>query len=249
MKFVVMVLVIAVVTYMLAITLTSRNFSGTTVHLAGDSTMAAQAVTKRPLTGWGEAFASMLCEDVRVINHAQNGRSTKSFLSEGLWDDLLSQLRTGDIVNIQFGHNDQKVSVPELHTVAWRDYSDNLKRFVFDVRELGAEPVLLTSIVRRAFDSRGSLLPTLGDYPAVTRHVAGELNVELIDLNVSTKELVEALGPVTSKSVFLHLAPGAHENYPDGAQDDTHLNARGAKEVAKLLAAEWQASRPELICH
>lgn len=225
----------------------SENYSGTTIHLAGDSTMSVQLASKRPATGWGEPFASMLCHDVRVINHAKNGRSTKSFISEGLWKDLLAQVRAGDVVVIQFGHNDQKIFHHNLHTSPWQDYRENLQRFVIDSRTLGAEPVLLTSIVRRAFNSQGALEQTLGDYPEATRKVAVAMDVKLIDLNASTHELIAAMGPSASKQWYLHLAPGT-ENYSEGTQDDTHLNSQGALEVATLVATDLKKMLPDLVC-
>lgn len=223
--------------------------SGTTIHMAGDSTMAIQKASKRPVTGWGEAFASMVCRDVRVVNHAKNGRSTKSFLSQGLWKNLLEQVHADDLVLIQFGHNDQKVSQPELYAGAWQAYRDNLQSFVSDVRALSAESVLLTSIARRAFNSHGDLSHTLGDYPAVTRAVAEAMGVKLIDLNTATYELVAAMGPIASKDLYLHLAPDVHENYADGRQDDTHLSPLGALQVASVVVDELGKMRPELSCN
>ena len=242
------ILFVAALGYFAANTLKSPEFSGITIHLAGDSTLAVQLASKRPLTGWGEPLTAMLCEGVRVVNHAKNGRSSKSFLAEGLWKDLLAQLRTGDVVNIQFGHNDQKESDPELYAQAWQGYRDNLQRFVLDVRSRGAIPVLLTSIARRAFDSQGKLQNTLGDYPAVTRLVAEALDVKLIDLNASTSKLVEDLGYTDSKTLFLHLAPNLHKNYPEGEQDNTHLNSHGALKVAKLAANGLKEMQAELVC-
>ena len=219
-----------------------------TIHLAGDSTMAVQRESNRPITGWGEPLASMLCADIRVTNHARNGRSTKSFLSEGRWEHLLSQLHKGDVVMIQFGHNDQKINNPALFTGPWEDYKDNLQRFVSDVRERGADPVLLTPIVRRAFNPQGTLDNTLGDYPASTRAVARTMAVDVIDLNTATKALIEAVGPDASKALYLHLTSGAHQNYPEAVQDDTHLSPQGALQVATLVADELLKTRPGLIC-
>lgn len=226
----------------------TEKFSGTTIHLAGDSTMSVQLSSKRPGTGWGEPFASMVCSDVRVVNHAKNGRSTKSFLSEGLWGDLLSQLKTDDIVLMQFGHNDQKASNPELYANPWQLYKDNVERFVLDVQQHGAEPVLLTPIVRRVFDAQGALLKTHGDYPDVIRSLAAQLRVKLVDLNTLTYQLVSSLGPDMSKSLYLHLAAGVNDSYIEGIQDDTHLNSKGAITVARLTAVELRRLYPSLVC-
>ncbi len=234
--------------FIVTFSLLHQQFSGRTIHLAGDSTLSVQIESKRPGTGWGEPFSSMVCDGVRVINHAKNGRSTRSFLAEGLWADLIAQIQMDDIVMIQFGHNDQKVLEPELYSEPWLEYKKNLQRFVSDVRAHGAEPILLTSIVRRVFNTQGKLKETLGDYPLVTRAVAKQMNVALVDLNAATHELLEAKGIFLSKNLYLHLAPDVHENYPEGIQDDTHLNTQGAIEVASLVAAELQDKFPGLIC-
>lgn len=211
--------------------------------------MSAQPASKHPLTGWGEPFADMLCDDVLVRNHAQNGQSTRSFVEEGLWADLVTQLKPDDVVLIQFGHNDQKISNPSLYSSARVEYAENLQRFVLDVRALGARPVLLTSIVRRAFDSQGKLTPTLGDYPAVTRSVASQMTVPLIDLHTGTVKLVEDAGPAASRKLYLHLQSSEHENYPKGIEDNTHLSRAGALQVASLVAVELQKLIPRLSCH
>lgn len=210
--------------------------------------MAAQLESKHPLTGWGEPFALLLCEDILVKNHAQNGQSTRSFIDKGLWAELLSQLKPGDVVLIQFGHNDQKISNPSLYASAWLDYAANLKRFVMDVRALDAMPVLLTSVVRRAYDSQGKLQPTHGDYPAVTRTLARQMQVPLIDLHAGTTKLVADAGPVSSRNLYLHLLPDEHKNYPQGIQDNTHLSADGALQVASLVAIDLKKIIPELRC-
>ena len=229
--------------------LTTQEYPGVTVHLVGDSTMSEKLASKRPETGWGEPFATMLCDGARMVNHAKNGRSTKSFLSEGLWEDLLAQLRKGDLVLIQFGHNDQKADEPRLFTNAWQDYKKNLQGLVNDTRAKGAEPVLLTSIVRRAFDSSGKLRSTLGDYPAATRQLAKEMSVQLVDLNTMTHQLIETMGPEASRAMFLHLPPGVNANYIEGKQDNSHLSAQGALNVATMTAIDLKAFLPDVICH
>ncbi len=228
--------------------LVTDRYQGTTIHLAGDSTLSVKLVSRRPETGWGEPIANMLCPDVRLVNRAKNGRSTKSFISEGLWKKLLNNVRAGDIVIIQFGHNDQKKNELDLYASPWREYRDNLNKFVSDVKEVGAEPVLLTSIVRRAFNSQGELERTLGDYPAVTREVASTMNVVLIDLNKASYKLVSTMGPIASKQLYLHLAPGSHENYIEGKWDDTHLSPQGALEIATLAAVELEKNVPGVMC-
>ena len=145
---------------------------GTTIHLAGDSTMAAKRAEKRPETGWGEALqAHFVAGVVSVDNRARNGRSTRTFISEGLWQELLDDTRAGDVVMIQFGHNDESVNKPDRYTPE-ADYVRNLARFVADVRARDATPVLLTPVTRREFDADGRLLGTHGHYPELVRALA-----------------------------------------------------------------------------
>ena len=149
---------------------------------------------------------------------------------------------------IQFGHNDQKIDNPALFTRPWKEYKENLQRFVGDVRDRGADPVLLTSVARRAFNPQGSLDNTLGDYPASTRAVARLMAVDVIDLHTATRALIQAEGPDASKALYLHLSSGAHHNYPQGVQDDTHLSPQGALQVARLVADELQKTQSGLFC-
>ncbi len=136
-----------------------------TIHLAGDSTMAAKLPGKRPETGWGEPLSAQFRDgSVIVDNRAKNGRSTRTFIEEGRWHDLLQATKAGDVVLIQFGHNDQSVEKPDRYTPP-RDYARNLERFVADVRARDAMPVLLTPVARRRFDEAGNVAPSHGDYP------------------------------------------------------------------------------------
>ena len=128
-----------------------------TVYLAGDSTMAQKQPDKRPETGWGEALQKFFDERrVRVENHAQNGRSTRTFISENRWQAIIAKLKPGDYVLIQFGHNDESKEKVDRYTPP-EDYRKNLVRFVEDVREKRATPVLLTPLMRRRQHERAQL--------------------------------------------------------------------------------------------
>src|SRR5215467_3078270 len=140
------------------------------IYLAGDSTMAQKTADKRPETGWGEYLQSQFDNaKIRIENHAQNGRSTKSFIDEGRWQTIVERLRKGDYVFIEFGHNDEKSEDPTRYAAPRTDYRNNLIRFITDVRRKQAFPVLLTPIVRRRFNEKGELLDTHGEYPTVVR--------------------------------------------------------------------------------
>lgn len=212
-----------------------------TVHLVGDSTMAQKRVDRRPETGWGEALQQYFDTDrVRVLNHARNGRSTKSFIDEGRWQAVLDELDAGDYVFIQFGHNDQKADSPDRHA-APADYRRNLIRLVDDARARGANPVLLTPVVRRRFDAQGAFQDTHGEYPGVVRSVAAEHRVPLIDLHRASERAVRERGPEGSRRLFLHLAAGEHPHYAAGLADDTHFSPAGAELMASLVVEQIRA--------
>ena len=203
-----------------------------TVWLAGDSTMAQKQPDKRPETGWGEALQP--CFDstvVHVANRAMNGRSTRSFVAEERWKAILDSLTPGDYVFIQFGHNDEKVGTPNYSSPG--DYRRNLLHFVDDVRSHGGHPVLFTPVVRRRFEGM-HLVDTHGGYPDAARAAAAEARVPLVDMTRASAALVEPLGPDSSRTLWLHLEPGANPNYPAGVHDDTHFNPLGAQRMAGL---------------
>ena len=210
------------------------------IFMIGDSTMANKAANRRPETGWGMVFNEFFNDRVVVDNHAVNGRSSKSFISEGRWKVVSDQLQPGDYLFIQFGHNDQKFKSPDRYTNPFTTYRANLERYVREAREKGAIPILLSSIVRRNFNEYGCLIDTHGDYPLVTRLVASDMKVPFIDLQLQTELLVTQLGPDNSKQLYNWLAPGENQNYPNGVQDDTHLNNSGAHKVAQLVIDEMK---------
>ncbi len=215
-----------------------------TIFTIGDSTMANKDTTKNnPERGWCQILPLFFDENRLVIdNHAKNGRSSKSFLEEGLWKNVLDQLQQGDYVFIQFGHNDSKPDVARK-TEPQTTYRENLLKYVRESREKGAIPVLFTSIVRRSFDRDGKAINTLGDYPAVTREVGKEFNVPVIDLNASTEKLLTELGIEGSKALFMHIEPGISLREPNGRSDNTHLNPLGAYKVAELAVNEMSVKK------
>lgn len=225
---------------------TSKQFA---IHTIGDSTMATKAENKKPETGWGEILPQLFDSSVDVFNHAVNGRSTRSFIAEGRWDKVVSELKKGDFLLIQFGHNDAKVQDSTRYSNAGTQYRANLKRFVTEARQKGAVPILLTSIMRRNFNEKGVLVDTHQNYPEVMRAVARETNTPLVDAQVLSEQLMVGYGTEASKQLFLHLAPSAHPNYPDGVADDTHLNETGARKIAILIANELVQMDKRLLKH
>lgn len=210
-----------------------------TIFLIGDSTLADKQLKAAPETGWGTAFAGLIDQGAaRVENHAMNGRSTKSFLSEGRWANIADKLTPGDYVLIQFGHNDQKIQDSTRYAAAESTYQDNLRRFITETRAKGAIPVLITPVVRRRFDEQNQLVHTLGSYPDAVKKVAATTSTPVIDLNTLSAKRLTELGPDLAKSWFLHLKPDESPNHVKGLADDTHFSPFGAAEVAKLVASE-----------
>jgi lysophospholipase L1-like esterase len=213
------------------------------IYLAGDSTLAEKKPEKRPETGWGEMFQKYFDEKkVKIENHAQNGRSTKTFISEKRWQAIVDKLKKGDYVFIQFGHNDQSKDKGERYTPP-EDFKKNLARMVADVRAKNANPVLLTPVMRRRFDREGKFYDAHGEYPDLTRSVAKDLKVSLIDMHRASERLIVKYGAEDSRKLFLQLKAGENANYPNGIDDNTHFSPLGAEEIAKIAAAGIEESK------
>lgn len=215
------------------------------IFLAGDSTMCIKDLQDYPETGWGMPFVYFWNSTVTVINRAKNGRSTKTFINEGLWKSIYDEAGPGDYVFIQFGHNDESKEKKERYTTP-DEYKNNLVKFITETKSKKAIPVLLTPVSRRRFDAGGKVAQTHEVYSALVREVAANENVLLIDLDEKSRELYQQFGPENSKLLFLQLKPGEHPNYPDGKEDNTHFNELGARLVAQLVLKEIKEKIPEL---
>lgn len=217
------------------------------LHLVGDSTMADKPPEPPlPERGWGQLLREFMVEPARLVNHAANGRSTRRFADEGRWAHLMSQLQRGDFVLIQFGHNDQKADDPRRYAAADTDFKAYLRAFIHDVRAKGATPLLATPVVRRKFDAEGRIVNTLEGWPQALREVAAESGVTLIDMNLLTATQLEAMGPESSKALFMWIAPGRWASLPEGRQDDTHYVESGARATAALAAKALKEQVPAL---
>ncbi|HEX2629652.1 MAG TPA: rhamnogalacturonan acetylesterase, partial [Chitinophagaceae bacterium] len=204
--------------------------------LIGDSTMSIKDPKAYPEHGWGMPFVYFWDSTVTVDNRAKNGRSTQSFMDEGLWKPVMEQMQEGDYVFIQFGHNDE---VPTKKTFTTeKQFSDNLKKYIDDTRSKKGIPVLITPVARRKFDSTGHITETHAVYAQIVRDVAKANNVWLIDLSEKSKALLQQMGPQSSKYLFNYLEAGEHPNYPEGKQDDTHFSELGARKMAELVLAD-----------
>lgn len=204
------------------------------VWLIGDSTMAQKEIKAYPETGWGMPFKYFFDSTVEIDNRAKNGRSTRTFISENLWQPIADNLKEGDYVFIQFGHNDESKEKTDRYTTP-QQYKDNLKKFITETRSKKAIPVLLTPVSRRYFDSTGRIRETHIIYSKLVEEMATELNVPFIDLDKKSRELYQKLGAEYSKLLFLQLEPNEHPNYPLGVNDNTHFNELGARKIAQLV--------------
>jgi len=207
-----------------------------TLHIAGDSTAARKYADAAPETGWGMALPFFLGRSLTVANHAMNGRSSKSFIDEGRLTALLEGVRPGDLVLVQFGHNDEKTEDPTRGTDPYTTYQDCLRRYIDGARARRATPVLLTPVERRRFAADGTARATHGEYPAAMRALAAEEQVALLDTQALSLARWQELGPDGTLAYFNWLEPGESPNYPDGKQDNTHFAPKGAIEVARTVA-------------
>ena len=215
------------------------------VFMAGDSTMSIKDPKAYPETGWGMPFVQFWDSTVTVVNLAKNGRSTKTFISEGLWKSITDAASEGDYVFIQFGHNDEAKEKVERYTTP-DEYKANLVKFISETRGKKANPILLTPVTRRRFDSTGKIMETHEIYSALVREVAIAQKVPLIDMDKKTQELLQQFGKENSKWLFLQLNAGEHPNYPEGRNDNTHFNELGARLVAQLVLKEIREMKLEL---
>ena len=200
------------------------------IYIIGDSTVEDN---KPPFRGWGWALPDYVKDGTAVCNHALSGRSTRSFRAEGLWDPVEKALAAGDLLLIQFGHNDEKDD--ERHTDPATTYPENLWRYCCEAQAKGASPILLTPVSRRFFVGGGSLLYTHGEYPAAVRNLAREKGIPLIDLKKKSRDLYLSLGEERTAELFVRLSPGENPDFPEGHDDKTHFNAEGAKKICSLV--------------
>lgn len=216
-----------------------------TVYIIGDSTIANKEVKAYPETGWGMPFTYFFDSSVLIDNRAKNGRSTKSFMAEGLWKPVIENLQEGDYVFIQFGHNDEGKEKVGRYTTPG-EFKTNLTMYVNESRSKKAIPVLITPVSRRTFDSSGKIKESHPIYADAVREVAKQLNVPLIDLDSKSQTLLQQFGQKNSTWLFNQLEPGEHPNYPAGIKDNTHFSELGARKIAEIVLAEIRSLLPDL---
>lgn len=215
------------------------------IFIAGDSTASIKETKAYPETGWGMPFVHFWDSSVTIVNKAKNGRSTKTFLSEGLWQSIIDKAGEGDYVIIQFGHNDESKEKKERYATP-DTFMMNLTRFVQETRAKKAIPVLFTPVSRRKFDSTGTALETHKEYSALVKAVAEKEQVLFFDLDAQSRALYQQMGKENSKLLFLQLKKGEHPNYPDGKEDNTHFNELGARLIAQMILQALSSQFPDL---
>lgn len=225
------------------------------ILMAGDSTMADKTLTRTVTDsatgtkttypylerGWGQLLPNYLNEKTVVKNYARNGRSTRTFIEEGLWTQLIEDTQKGDFVIIQFAHNDGVITKKSYTNPA--QFRLNFVAFVNEVKAKGATPILCTPVARRKFDENGKLVATHGEYPDIIRSVAKQENVTMIDMEKLTSKMLQDAGVELSNSYFHKFAPGESPFFPKGLDDNTHFNEAGASRVAELFLNEIKTKK------
>ena len=215
------------------------------IFLAGDSTMSIKDPRAYPETGWGMPFVHFWDTTVSIVNRARNGRSTKTFIQEGIWQSIINEANEGDYVLIQFGHNDESAEKKERYTTP-DSFKLNLIRFITETRNKKATPILISPVSRRRFDKDGQIMETHKQYSPLVKEVAEQTGTIFIDLDTQSRALYQQFGPEPSRWLFLQLKPGEHPNYPDGRDDNTHFNELGARLIAQIVLSELREKVPEL---
>jgi fibronectin type 3 domain-containing protein len=212
-----------------------------TVFVTGDSTVQTYDPYWAPQAGWGQMIERFLSDDVTVDNHAIGGRSSKNFISQGRLDTVLNQIRPGDYLYVQFGHNDNSYGVDDR----WAgpgDYAYYLQSFIDGAVQRGAQPIVVTPVSRRSFDeTTGKFNVSFPEYVQAATDVAAANDVPLVDLSASSRAYLDEVGPEAAKSVFLHVPAGVYPNRPNGTTDDTHFQEYGAIQMARLVAQDTAA--------
>lgn len=203
-----------------------------TFYLIGNSTVVDQSV--EPWASWGQMIPRFLNDQIAVANYAESGMAVASFIAQNRWAKILSLLKEGDYVALEFGHNDQKAD-DRPGNGAYYAFSHQVKQILDLCRQKGATFMLCTPTKRRSFE--GSVVAnTHKDYPAAIRDIAQREKLLCIDLQELTGQFYEAMGPEDSKKAFVHYPAGTWPNQTKALADNTHFNPYGAYQIAKMVA-------------
>jgi lysophospholipase L1-like esterase len=198
------------------------------IYLAGDSTVVDQYY--EPWAAWGQMLPRFFLPGIVIANHAESGETTKSFIGEDRLVKIMTTMKPGDYLFIQFAHNDMKPGAVPIE-----EYKKLLVSYITQTRRKGATPVLVTPMNRRTFDDTGHITNSFGPYPDAVRQIAAEQKVALIDLNAVSKTLFEAMGPGGTLKAFMHYPENSFPGQTAAIKDDTHFNSYGAYELARCI--------------
>ena len=228
-----------------SITIEPADTAVTTVFLCGNSTVVDQ--DNEPWASWGQMIPYFFDTNVSIANYAESGESANTFIAAGRLKKALSQMKKGDYLFMEFGHNDQKQKGPGKG--AYYSFMTSLKTFIDEARLRGVHPVLVTPTQRRSFGPDSRIRDTHEDYPEAMRWLAEKENVPLIDLNEMTRTLYEAMGVEPSKRAFVHYPAGSYPGQTQDFADNTHFNPYGAYEIARCIVEGLKTRVPDLARH
>ncbi len=212
------------------------------IFWAGDSTAASNKYVTYPQTGIAQAFDRYTRTDVVVVNHAFNGRSTKSFIDESRLAPIYNDITKGDYLFIQFGHNDEKINDPNRYTDPHGEFIVNLGKFVNVARNKGAYPLFITPVERKLFDEEGKLKFSGHEEYVLGMKEAGEkFDVPVVDLYTASREFLQKIGPEEAKKYYMNVEPGIYDWLPEGLTDNSHLKYEGAMLYAGMIAKGIEA--------
>ena len=204
------------------------------IFMMGDSTMKYNNIFRYPQVGWGQVLHLFARNDVLIEDHAENGRSTKSFKEEGRFDVILNRMSLGDFVICSFGHNHEKIQDPTRYTEPYGSYQDNLLYYAQEVEKRGGHIVFATPITRHKFEN-GRCVNTHGDYPKAMLDFAKQHGYTCIDLTRLTMDLYTKLGEEQTKKFHMIFPKGMYDCHPEAKDDHSHLRYEGALMVCELF--------------
>ncbi len=202
-----------------------------TIFLCGNSTVVDN--DNEPWASWGQMVTRFFTDDVCFANYAESGESANTFIGANRLKKILTQIKKGDYLFVEFGHNDQKQKGPGKG--AFYSYMYNLKIYIDEARLKGAIPVLVTPTQRRRFNKEDKIQDSHLDYPDAMRWLAEKENIALIDLHQMTRVLYESMGVENSKNAFVHYPAGTYPGQDKELKDNSHFNTFGAYQVAKCV--------------
>ena len=214
-----------------------------TLWLCGNSTVVDQDY--EPWASWGQMITRWFTDQVAVANYAESGETATSFIGAGRLKKIVSLMKEGDYIFMEFGHNDQKEKRPG--SGAFYNYAYALKQFVDEARAKGVTPIFITPTQRRAFAKDGKIQETHANYPDAMRWVAKDLGVQLIELHDMTRVFYETLGVEDSKHALVHYPAGTYPGQAKAFEDNTHFNPYGAYEISKMVVEGMKLLRLPLV--